>query len=113
MEEGKTTNQPGPPPTTSIGESPVCLCCTPAQPLEPPAAGENLWVCPVEQTKYEYNPADGTVRRVGGGISSGPVSGGGQPSPEMPTQKTTTSLFPEAPPARKTRQVNPDDPFAR
>ena len=33
--------------STGTTDNPQCSCCTPPQPLESPAAGSNLYTCPV------------------------------------------------------------------
>lgn len=97
----RTTAVPGPPTTGTI-DNPLCTCCTPQQPLEPPENGGTQYICPVTALKYTFDPAEGIARKV-----------------EEASQQTNTSVtgretgfYPQAPPREEIRTVNPSDTFS-
>lgn len=96
--EIRTTATPGPPTTTTL-DNPTCTCCTPQQPLEPPADGKSEYACPVTGLKYNFDPAEGVVRRAENTSTKNVEAAG-------------TSMYPQAPPREQVRTVNPQDPFS-
>lgn len=42
-------------------DSPMCTCCGTPQPLYQDGS---VWVCPVTQIRYSFDPALGTVERI-------------------------------------------------
>lgn len=94
----RTTAVPGPP-TTGTVDNPMCTCCTPQQPLEPPTDGKTEYTCPVTGLKYTFDPAEGVARRAEGSVQNTGT-----------TQRE--SMYPTTPPREEVRRVNPEDPFA-
>lgn len=86
---------------TGTTDNPKCTCCTPPQPLEPPANNQSVWTCPVTGKKYEYDPADGIVQ---------PVSD--RPVDRQVAETEDDGLFPKSPTRDEARRVNPQEPFA-
>ena len=100
----KTTDQPGPITTGTI-DNPMCQCCEPTQPLEPPQGTKQFYRCPVTGKKYSFDPAEGVVREQAAATR--------ETQTEVRDNRSSDPDFmPRTPSRGEQRQIDPSDTFA-